>query len=142
MNRNILLKIQFFNKLNKNRYLNLGRNSSFETASDSDGILSNGGTLSRTINTYPSPPFIQVNVELNFDITKNLLLIHLINCEHVSLHSAFDEQAEFFIHIQMINNKLLKKFNDAWKKRQANLQLNNWKKQHEKTTKYDIFIYY
>ena len=114
-----------FNKLNKSRYLDPGRKPSFGTVSDSDGVLSNGdyqpsfngkifhsqsarsslsngGTLSTLVNTYPLPPFVQVNVELNLDTTKNVLIVHLTNCEHVPLHPAFDEQAEFFYSYTII----------------------------------------
>jgi hypothetical protein len=88
--------------------------------------LSNGSkSLTKPIN-YPLPPFAQVNVELNIDITKNLLIVHL----------AFDEQADFFIHIQLLNNKILKKLHNAWKKRRSSLQLSTLKNLHEKTTKF------
>ena len=97
--------------------------------------------LSTISNTYPLPPYAQVNVELKIDPTKNLINIHLTNGEHFSSHPAFDEQAEYFIHIQILNNKILKKFHDAWKKRRSSLQLNTWKKQQEKTTKFDIIIH-
>jgi hypothetical protein len=100
--------------------------------------FSNGGSLSTTTNTYPLPPFAQINVELNIDTTKNIFVVHLTNGEHISIHPAFDEQADFFIHIQLLNNKILKKFHDGWKKRRASLQLSTWKKLQEKTTKSDI----
>jgi len=100
--------------------------------------LSNGGT--KTTNTYLSLPFAQVHVELNIDTTKNILIIHLTNGEHISRHPAFDEQANFFIHIQLLNNKIFKKFYDARKKSRSNLQLSTWKKQQEKTTKSDTLI--
>ncbi|CAF0798159.1 unnamed protein product [Rotaria sordida] len=96
--------------------------------------LSNGDTVVTIIPTYPSPPYAQINVEFNIDTTKNILIIHLTNGEHFSLHPAFDEQAEFFIHIQLLNNKILKKFHDARKKRRSSLQLSTWRKQQEKTT--------
>jgi hypothetical protein len=66
--------------------------------------------------------------------------IHLINGEHFSNHPAFDDQAEYFIRIQLLNNKILKKFQDGWKKRRSSLPLNTWKKQQEKTTKYFFII--
>jgi hypothetical protein len=98
--------------------------------------LSNGSrSLTKPIN-YPLPPFAQVNIELNIDITKNLLIVHLTNGEHISVHPAFDEQADFFIHIQLLNNKILKKLHDAWKKRRSSLQLSTLKNLHEKTTKF------
>ena len=81
-----------------------------------------------------------MNVELEFDVIKNLLNIHLNNGEHFSNHPAFDEQAEYLIRIQVVNNKLLKKFQDGWKKRRTNLPLNLWKKQQEKRTKFVFLI--
>jgi hypothetical protein len=98
--------------------------------------LSNGGALSTISNTYPLAPYAQINVELEIDPIKNLLHIHLTNGEHFSSHPAFDEQGEYFIRIQMINNKLLKKFSDGAKKRRSSLPLNTWKKQQEITTKF------
>ncbi len=97
--------------------------------------LSNGGSLSTISNTYPLAPYAQLNVELEFDLAKNLLNIHLINGEHFYNHPAFDDQAEFIIRIQLLNTKILKKFHDGWKKRQSNLPLHTWKKQPEKSTK-------
>ncbi|CAF2510708.1 unnamed protein product [Rotaria sp. Silwood2] len=149
-----------FNKLSKCQYLNFGRKLSNGTVSDTDcaqsststdhasslsgkitrtqstrSSFSNGDTLVTTITTYPSPPYAQVNVELNIDTTKNILAIHLTNGQHFSLHPAFDEQAEFFIHVQLLNNKILKKFHDSRTKCRSSLQLSTWKKQQEKTTK-------
>jgi hypothetical protein len=100
--------------------------------------LSNGGSLSTTTNTYPLPPFAQVNVEVNIDTIKNILIVHLTNGEHISVHPVFDEQGDFFIHVQLLNNKILKKFHESWKKRRASLQLSTWKKLQEKTTKSDL----
>ncbi|CAF3354410.1 unnamed protein product [Rotaria sp. Silwood1] len=155
-----IVKTDDMSILNKCQYLNPGRKLSNGTASDTDGGQSSGGTdyasslnekitcpesarssfsnndtLVATITTYPSPPYAQVNIELNIDTTKNILIIHLTDGEHFSVHPAFDEQAEFFIHIQLLNNKILKKFHDARKKRRSSLQLSTWKKQQEKTTK-------
>ena len=98
--------------------------------------LSNSGTLATISNTYPLAPYAQINVELEIDIIKNLLNIHLTNGEHFSLHPAFPEQAEYFIRIQLLNNRLLKKIYDGGKKRRSSLPLNTWKKQQEKTTKF------
>jgi len=81
-----------------------------------------------------------LNVELEFDLTKNLLNIHLINGEHFLNHPAFDEQAEYVIRIQLLNNKIMKTFHDGWKKRQSNLPLNTWKKQPEKATKFVLLF--
>ncbi len=94
--------------------------------------------MSTTTNTYPLPPFAEVKIEVNIDTTKNILRIHLTNGEHISVHPAFDEQADFFIHVQLINNKIFKKFHDTWKKRQSSLQLSTLKRVQEKTTKSDI----
>jgi hypothetical protein len=100
--------------------------------------LSNGGALSTISNTYPLAPYAQINVELKIDITKNLFNIHLTNGEHFSLHPAFGEQADYFIRIQILNNKMLKKFQDVWKKRRSSLPISTWKKQEEKMTKFVI----
>jgi hypothetical protein len=54
------------------------------------------------------------------------------------LHPAFDEQAEFYIHLQLLNNKIFKKFHDGWRKRRSSLQLSTWKKLQEKSTKFDM----
>ncbi|CAF1626878.1 unnamed protein product [Rotaria magnacalcarata] len=149
-----------FNILKQYPYLYLGRESSYGTISDiDDGKLSNGinhpssmngnvscspslnsscstdSSLLTIADTFPSPSYAQVNVELNFDIKKNLLVINLTNGKHFSLHPAFDEQAEFFIHVQLLNNKILKKFQDATRNRRSSLQLSTWKNQQEKTTK-------
>lgn len=102
--------------------------------------LSNGGTLSTISNTYPLAPYAEIHVELEFDTTKNLLNIHLLNGEHFLNHPAFDDQAEYFIRVQLLNNKLLKKFNEGWKKRRSSLPLNQWKKQQEKTTKFVNYL--
>lgn len=97
--------------------------------------LSNGGTLSTISNTYPLAPYAQLNMEFEYDIIDNLLKIHLNNGEHFFTHPAFDEQAEYRIRIQVVENKLFKRFQDGWKKRQSNLPLTTWKKQQEKSTK-------
>ncbi|CAF2885353.1 unnamed protein product [Rotaria sp. Silwood2] len=149
-----------FNKLSKSSYLYLARKSSNGTVSDTDGIrshgnndyltsldgktrrtrsarssLSNGGIISTISSTYPLSPYAQINVELEIDIIENLLKIHLTNGEHFLPHPIFDEQTEYFIRIQLLNNTTLKKFCDERKKRRSSLPLNIWKKQQEKTTK-------
>lgn len=98
--------------------------------------LSNGGALSTISNTYPLAPYAQMNMEIEYDVIDNLLKIHLNNAEYFLSHPAFDEQADYRIRIQLIDNKLFKRFQDGWKKRQANLPLNTWKKQQEKFTKF------
>lgn len=100
--------------------------------------LSNGNALPSSTNGYPLVPYVQVHVELNIDTTKNLLKVHLTNVEHIPLHPAFDEQAEFYIHLQLLNNKILKKFHDGWRKRRSSLQWSTWKKLQEKSTKSDM----
>ncbi|UJR22892.1 hypothetical protein I4U23_025920 [Adineta vaga] len=147
-------------KLAKSPYLNIGRKYSNGTVSDSEGILyktgsdqllsldtknvrsqsvrssfSHNGTLSTISNTYPLPPYAQLEVELDFDIVKNFLNIHLINGEHFPIHPAFDEQAEYVIRVQLSNNKLFNKIQESWKKRRSSLSFNAWKKQQEKVTK-------
>lgn len=92
--------------------------------------------LSTISNTYPLAPYAQISVELDVDTTNQLVNIHLTNAEHFSLHPAFDEQAVYFIRVQLLNNKLLKKYQDAWKKRRSSLSFEDWKKQDEKTTKF------
>ncbi len=82
-----------------------------------------------------------MNVELEIDLIKNLIKIHLINGEHFLNHPAFDDQAEYFIRIQLVNTKLLKKFHDGWKKRRSSLSLSTWKKQQEKITKFVIIFF-
>ncbi|CAF2595720.1 unnamed protein product [Rotaria sp. Silwood2] len=149
-----------FNKLSKSSYLYLARKSSNGTVSDTDGIrshgnndyltsldgktrrtrsarssLSNGGIISTISSTYPLSPYAQINVELEIDIIENLLKIHLTNGEHFLPHPIFDEQTEYFIRIQLLNNTTLKKFCDERKKRRSSLPLNIWKKQQEKITK-------
>ncbi|UJR26046.1 hypothetical protein I4U23_007392 [Adineta vaga] len=131
------------NKSNKNHFSKSSRQSSYGTASESDGththnngFLLTNSTHSITANaSYPSFPFAQIHVEFSFDPMKNLLHIHVLNGEYISLHSTFDDQAEFFIHIQLLNNKILKKFQEIQNKHRSNLQLTTWKKQQEKTTK-------
>ncbi|CAF0775989.1 unnamed protein product [Adineta steineri] len=149
-----------YNNLIKSPYLNIVRKLSNGTVSDSDCIssspgsdhllsldrkdirsqsdcssFSNVGVVSTISHTYPLVPYAQINVELEIDILKNLLNTHLINGEHFRIHPAFDEQAEYFIRIQLLDNKVLKKFREGWKKHRSNLSLNLWKKQQEKTTK-------
>ncbi|CAF3593242.1 unnamed protein product [Rotaria sp. Silwood1] len=149
-----------FNKLSKSPYLYLARKSSNGTVSDTDGIqstgnndyvaslngktrrtrsarssLSNSGTYPTISNAYPSGPYAQINVEIEIDIIENLLKIHLTNGEHFLPHPILDEQTEYFIRIQLLNNNILKKFCDERKKRRSSLPLNIWKKQPEKTTK-------
>ena len=102
--------------------------------------FSHSGPLSMISDTYPLPPYAQIDAELGFDLVKNVLKIHLVNGEHFPLHPAFDEQAEYFIRVQLLNNKLFKKFQESGKKRQPNISLNLWKKQQEKATKYVIFL--
>jgi hypothetical protein len=61
-----------------------------------------------------------------------------MNGEHFLHHPAFDDQAEYVIRMQLLDNKILKKFHDGWKKRRSSLPLNTWKKQQEKITKFVI----
>lgn len=100
--------------------------------------ISNSGRVSTISNTYPLVPYAEMNLELNFDFTKNLLTVHLKNGEHFASHPAFVDQFEYFIRVQLVNNKLLKKFQESARKTQVNLPLNLWKKQQEKTSKFDI----
>ncbi|CAF0891123.1 unnamed protein product [Rotaria sordida] len=149
-----------FNKLSKSPYLYLVRKSSNGTVSDTDGSkscdnndylaslnentrrtrsarssLSNTDTLATITNTYPLGPYAQINVEIEINIIENLLKIHLTNGENFLRHPIFDEQTEYFIRIQLLNNNTLKKFSDERKKHRSSLPLNIWKKQQEKTTK-------
>ena len=93
------------------------------------------GSLSTISNTYPLVPYAQVNVEIEIDTTDNVINLHLTNGEHVSVHPAFDEQGDYFIRLQLLNMKVWKKCQDAWKRRRSSLPLNIWKKQPEKMTK-------
>lgn len=147
------------NKLSKSPYLNIARKFSNGTVSDSDGVqlqtpsvngksfrsqsarssLSNSGTLLTLDNTYILSAYPQINVELEIDIRQNFLNIHLTNGENFLLHPALDQQTEYFIRIQLLNNKILKKFYDGRKKRRSSLPMNIWKKQLEKTTKFVIY---
>jgi hypothetical protein len=152
-----IFKADDLNNFRKSRPLDLARKSSFETTSDSDCIqsngvsnekilrsqsarssLTNGNTNLTSTNAHALALYAQVHVELNIDTTKNILIVHLTNGEHISLHPAFDEQAEFLIHLQLSNNKILKKFYDGWRKRRSSLQWSTWKKLQEKSTKSDI----
>ncbi len=94
--------------------------------------------MSTISNTYPLAPYAQLNIELEIDVIKNLVNIHLMNGEHFVNHPAFDDQSEYYIRMQLLNNKLLKKFHDGYKKRRSSLPLNIWKKQQEKTTKFMV----
>lgn len=78
-----------------------------------------------------------MNVALHIDTIKNILIVHLTNGEHIPLHPAFDEHAEFFLHVQLLNYKVFQKYRDGWKKRRPTLQWSVWKKLQEKTTKSD-----
>jgi hypothetical protein len=102
-------------------------------------FLSTGGALSRPTKTYPLPPFAQVHVKLNIDTTNNLLRVHLANIDHISLHPAFNEQADYFLRVQLLNNKIFKNFHEVLKKRRSSLQLSTWKKQQEQLTKFDVY---
>ncbi|CAF1118199.1 unnamed protein product [Adineta steineri] len=113
--------------INRKRFLSQSTRSS---------LSNDDATSTRTmVNNHLSPPFTQVHTKLHFDTIKNLLMIHLTNVEQIALHPAFDEHAEFFIHVQLINNKILKKFQDIHKKHWSSVQFITWKKQQEKTTK-------
>ncbi|CAF3890782.1 unnamed protein product [Rotaria sp. Silwood1] len=81
-----------------------------------DSFLSNSGTYPTISNAYPSGPYAQINVEIEIDIIENLLKIHLTNGEHFLPHPILDEQTEYFIRIQLLNNNILKKFCDERKK--------------------------
>lgn len=89
-------------------------------------------------NTFLLGPFPQINVELEINIIDNFLNIHLTHGEHFLRHPAFDEPCEYMIRVQMLSNKIFKKFYDDRKKRRSSLPLNIWKKQQEKTTKFVI----
>jgi len=84
---------------------------------------------------YLSPPFAQVNVELDIDNEKKLLTVHLTNAEHIPKHPVFDAQTEYFIHIQFVNNKIYKKFHDLARKHRSDLSINTWNTLQEKSTK-------
>lgn len=100
--------------------------------------LSNGDGFPGLTEFYLSPPYAQVNVAFQIDTNKNMLIVHLTNGEHIPLHPAFDEHAEFFIHVQLLNNKIFQNFRDGWKKRRPTLEWSVWKKLQEKTTKSDV----
>lgn len=103
--------------------------------------LSNGDSYPISTEPYPLTPYAQINVALHIDTMKNLLIVHLKNGEHVPLHPAFDEHAEFFLHVQLLNYKVFQKYRDGWKKRRPILQWSVWKKLQEKTTKSDILSF-
>ncbi|CAF0811494.1 unnamed protein product [Adineta ricciae] len=128
------------NKPTKHQLSRSSRQSSYGTASESesvqthyDGPLFTNGTQSS--NGYLCPPFAKIHTELKFDPIKNVLMVHVINGENICAHPAFDEQAEYFIHVQLLNTKLLRKFYAIQSKHRSNLQLNTWKNQQEKTTR-------
>jgi hypothetical protein len=96
--------------------------------------LSTIGSLSTISNTYPLAPYSQVQVEMEIDTKQSVINIHLTNVEHISVHPAFDDQADYTIRIQFIHTKMLKKCQEAWKKRRSSLPLIAWKKHQEKVT--------
>lgn len=84
---------------------------------------------------YLSPPFAQIKAELTIDNEKKILIVHLTNAENIPKHPVFNTQSEYFIHIQLLNNKTYKKFYDLAEKRRSNLSINTWKNLQEKSTK-------
>ena len=84
-----------------------------------------------------------MSVELEIDIIKNLLHIHLMNGEYFPIHPIFAERVEYSIVVQLLNNKLLKKFYDERKKCRSILPLGPWKKEQEKNIKFIcLFIHF
>ena len=98
--------------------------------------LSNGGILPASIDAYPILPFTQLHLALTIDSTKNTLVAHLTHLEHIAVHPVFHDQAEYFIRVQLLNNKLLKKFHDMSRKRRSTVPWSTWEKQPEQTTKF------
>ena len=98
--------------------------------------LSNGRTLSSASTKHSSlPPFTRLSVELNSDTTTNTLLVHLTDVELIRMPTIFAEHAEYFIRVQLLNNKLLKKFQSLSKSPRSRLPLDTWRNQQEQTTK-------
>lgn len=110
-------------------------NGKYRRSQSARSSLSNGDGFLQSTEFHLATPYAQVNVALHIDTTKNLLIVHLTNGEHLPLHPAFDEHAEFFIHVQLLNNKTFQNFRDGWKKRRPVLQWSLWKNLQEKTTK-------
>lgn len=97
--------------------------------------VSNSDAVSAMVPSYPPAPYARIDLQVNSDPKNNLLTIRVINGEHVSSHPAFDQQAEFFVHVQLLPNKTLHRFLDARDKHRTNLPVQLWKSQQEKTTK-------
>ena len=100
--------------------------------------MSNSGTFSTATYNYASSLFTQFNLELSIDTAKNVLIIRLTDGKNIAHHPAFDEQADFFIHIQLLSNKMFEKVHNIRNKRRPSLKLSAWKKQPEKSTKSNI----
>ncbi|CAF1236028.1 unnamed protein product, partial [Didymodactylos carnosus] len=144
----ILVDDYAIQKLSTSKYLELGRKQSCMT-SDSDGKCSSTNDHDANIfrfdshrssvslpNLY-SPPYAQVQLRYYYDLEKNVFNVHLSNCEHFPCHPAFGEQGDYFIKIQLLTNKLLKKLKDAYKKRRLSLHSSSKRSQQlEQTTKH------
>ena len=63
-----------------------------------------------------------------------------MNGENFPLHPIINEQIQYCIHIQLLNNQIRKTFYAEQKKTELFLPLDIWKKQSEKITKFVIYI--